>query len=104
MKNQLFEELSVLHLKVADLKIYDRENAGLLRRYSQEFESLSTRLLTFAPEKFKDVVAGYQKSLPEGFHSQLDVHDDTDNDNGFYASVASLNNHINDAVEIINSI
>ncbi|MGI4750198.1 MAG: hypothetical protein ACRYFB_06170 [Janthinobacterium lividum] len=104
MKNELFEALSALHAKVADLKVYDYENATLLRRYSQEFEALGTRLLTFAPEKFKDVVTNYQKSLPEGFHSELDVHDDTDNGNGFYESVANLNNHINDSVEIINGI
>ncbi len=103
MKNELFEALSVLHRKVADLKVFDRENAGLLRRYSQEFEALGTRLLSFSPEKFKDVVTDYQKSLPEGFHD-VDVHDDTANDNGFYASVANLNNHINDSVEAINSL
>ncbi len=104
MKNELFEALSVLHAKVADLKVYDHENATLLRRYSQEFEALSTRLLSFDAEKFKDVTTDYQKSLPEGFHSEIDVHDDTDNDNGLYESVANLNNHINDSVEIINGI
>ncbi|RYE11664.1 MAG: hypothetical protein EOP44_00835 [Sphingobacteriaceae bacterium] len=104
MKNELFEALSALHFKVADLKFFDRENAGLLRRYSQEFEVLGTRLLTFSPEKFKDVTLDYQKSLPEGFHDELDVHDDTANDNGFYANVANLNNHINDSIEIINGI
>ena len=103
MKNELFEALSALHRKVADLKIFDRENAVLLRRYSQEYEALGTRLLSFSPEKFKDVTLNYQKSLPEGFH-EVDVHDDTDNDHGFYASVANLNDHINDSIEIINGI
>ncbi|RYE22354.1 MAG: hypothetical protein EOP42_24545 [Sphingobacteriaceae bacterium] len=103
MKNELFEALSALHQKAADLKFFDQENAALLRRYSHEFEALGTRLITFAPEKFKDVVVDYQKSLPEGFND-VDVHDDTDNDNGFYTSVANLNNHINDSIEIINGI
>lgn len=103
MKNELFEALSALHHKVADLKFFDRENAALLRRYSQEFEALGTRLLTFSSDKFKDVTMDYQKSLPEAFHD-IDVHDDTADDNGFYASVANLNNHINDSIEIINSI
>jgi len=103
MKNELFEALSALHHKVADLKVYDHENAGLLRHYSQEFEAMGTRLLSFSPENFKDVITDYQKSLPEGFHD-VDVHDDTDNDHGFYASVANLNDHINDSIEIINGI
>lgn len=104
MKNELFEALSVLHAKVADLKVYDYENATLLRRYSLEFEALSTRLLTFDPEKFKDVATDYQKSLPQGFHSEIDVHDDTDNGGGFYNSVENLNNSINDSIETINGL
>jgi len=104
MKNELFEALSALHRKVADIKVFDAENAALLRQYALEFEALNTRLLGFAPDKFKDVVTDYQKTLPEGFHGAPNVHDDTDNGDGFYESVASLNNHINDAVEVINGI
>lgn len=104
MKNQLLEELTVLHQKVAELKVYDSENAALLRRYAQDFEAQLTRLLTFNADKFKDIARDYHKTLPEGFHNALDVHDDTDNSNGFYDSVASLNNSINDSIEVVNGI
>ncbi len=104
MKNQLLEELSVLHQKVAALKVYDQENATLLRQYAQEFEALTTRLLTFDAEKFKDTAASFSKTSAQNTSTVLDVHDDTDNDSGFYDSVAHLNNNINDAIETLNSI
>lgn len=104
MKDQLLEELSLLHEKVAALKVYDRENAMLLRQHAREFEALLTRLLTFDAGKFKDVAAAYQKTLPESFHADVDVHDDTDNSGGFYDSVENLNNSINDSIEVINGI
>ncbi len=104
MKDQLLQELSVLHEKVAALKVYDRESALLLRQHARGFEALLTRLLMFDEWKFKDVAIAYRKTLPEGFHQDVDVHDDTDNDHGFYDSVENLNKGINDSIEIINGI
>lgn len=105
MKNQLLQELSVLHEKVAAIKVYDRENASLLGKYTQEFEALLTRLLTFNTESFKSTVADYHKNITgEAYTSATDLHDDTDNSNGFYASVANLNNNINDSIEIVNGL
>lgn len=104
MKNQLLQELTTLHQKVADIKVYDRENASLLRKYAKEFEAILTNLLTFNSDKFKHTAADFQKTLPEGFHSEVDLHDDTTNDHGFYDNVAHLNNSINDAIETVNGI
>lgn len=104
MKDQLLKELSLLHQKVAALKVYDQENAVLLRQYAQEFEALSTRLLTFDAERFKDISAAHLKTSAQNAGTVLDVHDDTDNSSGFYDSVAQLNNNINDSIETINSI
>lgn len=104
MKEQLFEELTAIHQKVAAIKVYDRENATLLRQYAREYEALLTKLLTFDRKKFAGVADDYKKTLPEGFHSDIDVHDDTTNDDGFYDSVSSLNNSINDAIEVINGM
>lgn len=104
MKEQLFEELTAIHHKVAAIKVYDRENASLLKQYAREYEALLTKLLTFNQEKFEDVATDYKETLPEGFHSDVDVHDDTTNDDGFYDSVSNLNNSINDAIEVINGI
>ena len=104
MKNQLLQELTVLHQKVADIKVYDRENASLLRRYAKEFEATLTHLLTFNADKFKNIATNYQQTLPEGFHSEIDVHDDTTNHDGFYDNVAHLNNSINDAIEVVNGL
>lgn len=101
MKNQLLQELSVLHEKVAAIKVYDSESAALLPQYAQEFEALQTRLSTFSPEKF-EVAAEHTTSA--GFGRTIDVHDDTDNSNGFYDSVAHLNNKINDSIEAVNGI
>jgi hypothetical protein len=104
MKDQLLQELSLLHTKVAALKMYDQENATLLRQYAQEFEGLSTKLLTFNPEKFKDISASFLKTSAQNTDTVLDVHDDTDNSAGFYDSVAHLNGSINDSIEAVNSL
>lgn len=104
MKDQLLEELSILHEKVASLKVYDAENAALLSRYAREFETLLTKLLTFNADKFKDISASYLDTLAQNGRNVLDVHDDTNNSGGFYNSVENLNNSINDSIETINSI
>ena len=103
MKEQLLVELSILHEKVAALKMYDRENAGLLRQYGQEFEALLTKLLQFDPEKFQSISTSYLDTLGRG-GNYIDVHDDTDNSGGFYNSVENLNNSINDSIEIVNGL
>ncbi len=104
MKDQLLEELSVLHSKVAALKVYDTENATLLWNYGQEFEALLTKLLTFNADKFKDISASYNQTSTENTSKTLDIHDDTDNSAGFYDSVSHLNNSINDSIEVVNGI
>ncbi len=104
MKDQLLEELSVLHSKVAALKVYDTENANLLWHYGQEFEAMLTKLLTFNADKFKDISASYNKTSTESDSKILDIHDDTDNSAGFYDSVSHLNNNINDAIETVNGL
>lgn len=104
MKDQLLQELSLLHEKVAALKVYDNENANLLWQYGQDFEALLTKLLTFDPEKFEGISAGYMQTSTKTPKTVLDVHDDTDNGSGFYASVSHLNNNINDAIETVNSL
>lgn len=102
MKDQLLEDLSLLHEKVAALKMYDLESAGLLRQYGQEYEALLNRLLSFDFEKFKGTADAYLHT--SGQNKALDVHDDTDNSGGFYNSVENLNKSINDSIETINGL
>lgn len=104
MKEELLKELSLLHEKVAALKVYDAESAKLLRQYATGFEALLTKLLTFNPEKFKDISASYLDTSAKNGGKVLDVHDDTDNGGGFYNSVENLNNSINDSIETINGL
>ena len=103
MKEQLLKELSLLHEKVAALKVYDAENARLLRHYAQEFEALLTKLLSFNSEKFAAVSASYLNVSVQN-DKVLDVHNDTDNSGGFYNSVENLNNSINDSIETVNGL
>lgn len=104
MKDQLLQEISLLHEKVAALKVYDSENAHLLWQYGQEFEALLTKMLTFDQEKFKDISSDYLQTSTQNPKHVLDVHDDTDNSSGFYDSVEHLNNSINDSIEVLNGI
>ncbi|MVN21472.1 hypothetical protein [Mucilaginibacter arboris] len=103
MKTELLKELSVLHTKVAALKVYDSESAALLKQYNQEFEAILTRLLAFNADRFKALAASHhKKTIPETH--DVDVHDDTASSHGFYDSVADLNNCINDSIGTMNSI
>ncbi len=104
MKEQLLKELSLLHEKVAALKVYDAESARLLRHYAQEFEALLTKLLAFNSEKFAAISASYLDVSAQNGNKVLDVHDDTDNSGGFYNSVENLNNSINDSIETVNGL
>jgi hypothetical protein len=104
MKNQLLEELSVLHVKVASLKFYDADNVVLLKQYGHDFEAILTHLLTFNADKFKGVSDSYHNILSKNASTDLDVHDDTANSSGFYDSVAALNTCINHSIETINSL
>jgi len=105
MKNQLLQDLSLLHQKVASLKVYDADNVVLLRQYGHDFEALLTRLLTFNPEAFKSISDSYHNALVKNNGAaDLDVHDDTANSSGFYDSVAELNSCINNSIETMNSI
>ena len=103
MKNQLLQDLSLLHEKVAAVKVYDRENVTLLAQYEREFEALITRLLTFDADEFEGIASAYNKTSTSGDET-TDLHDDTDNADGFYASVANLNGNINDAIENLNGL
>lgn len=103
MKEQLLVALSLLHEKVAALKMYDLENAGLLRQYGEEYEALLTKLLQFDQEKFSYLSTSYLDIIGQD-GGYINVHDDTENSGGFYNSVENLNISINNAIEILNGI
>jgi hypothetical protein len=104
MKNQLLQELSLLHEKVASLKFYDSDNVVLLKQYGHDFEAILTKLLTFNAEAFRSISDSYHNILAQNGSTDLDVHDDSTNSSGFYDSVGSLNTCINDSIETMNSL